>query len=132
MEADDDDVVGERTAGQTGAGAARNERQSLLGKKSNDGDGLFARAREHCQSRLPAVARQAVGVVDQQLTLTAQYVGLTYDLGQARGDHYLNLAIGLRPARRRRAGAHHAPRDSRAASPAASTRHRDRSSPSGG
>src|SRR5437868_14910991 len=95
MEADDDDVVGERTAGQTGAGAARNERQSLLGKKSNHGDGLFARARENLQPRLTAVAPPAAGVVDEQLTLSAQYGALNHDPDPASGDHVSDLDTAL-------------------------------------
>ena len=43
IEADEDDVVGERAARQTGAGAARHERHVRFGEQPNDGDELVAR-----------------------------------------------------------------------------------------
>ncbi len=126
VEPDDDDVVGERSAGQSGAGASRDEWESFIGQQSHDCDGLFTRPRKNSEPGLAPVAGQSIGVVDQQLARPTQHVALAHDFGQLLSDpgphrrggspsrggsrlgHPWNLAIHLRLAGRRRGGARHA------------------------
>src|SRR5712671_2501437 len=76
------DVVGERATGQTGSRTARNEGQPLFGEESHNRDRLIAIAGEDSETWLPSVAGQAVGVVNQQLALAAQYMTLAHDIGE--------------------------------------------------
>jgi hypothetical protein len=47
MHSDDDDVVGQRAAGQAGACTARDKRQAFVGEKSYDCDRFVTGAREN-------------------------------------------------------------------------------------
>ena len=86
VHANDDDVVGERSAGQTRAGTARHEWQSFGGQQSNDGDRLVTVSGEDSQPRLTSVSGKPIGVVDQQLARTAEDVPLAHDFGQTLCD----------------------------------------------
>jgi hypothetical protein len=81
VESDDDDVVGQRAARQTGARPTRNEGEIGFGEGFYDGNRLVARSGKDSELRLASISGESVGIVDQQLTGPAEYVSLAYDVG---------------------------------------------------
>ena len=90
MEPDDDDVVGERAAGETGTGSPWNEWQPFFSQKAHHRDRLLAVAWENRETRLATIAGKPIGVVNQQLALTAEDVPLAHDFGQTLCDRGLS------------------------------------------
>jgi hypothetical protein len=86
MESNHDDVVGQRATGQPGSRPARHKWQFFVGEESHYRDDFLAGTREYREFRLPAVTRQAIGVIDEQFAWANEYVLLADDLGEAISD----------------------------------------------
>jgi hypothetical protein len=82
MQAEEDYVVGERAARETGAGATRNERRAGGGKNAHDLDGLLSSSGKNRQAWLATISRQSIGVVDEQLRRTQKDKPLPNDACQ--------------------------------------------------
>ena len=88
-------VVGERAAGESGAGAARHEGAAGGGERAHHRDELVARAREH---RERAGARrcvgQRVGGVDLELGGARDHAARADDPGEHRGERIAGCGGG--------------------------------------
>ncbi len=69
MHAEENDVVGERSSGKSGAGTAWDEWNSMLGKSAHNLDGFVPVAGKHRDSRHAPVTGESVGVVYEQIAL---------------------------------------------------------------
>ena len=86
MEAEQHDVVGERTTREPRARTARHVAHAALGEHPHDGDRLVACAWKHGERRALLVARQPIGLVRPQLTGSFEHAALTDDRGERAGE----------------------------------------------
>ena len=71
---DDDTAFGRQTAaGESGAGAARDERNPFPVGQAHDRGDVLGRGREHDEIRQRAEQRQPIGLVDQELVGVAEH-----------------------------------------------------------
>jgi len=100
IEADEHDVVRQRTTGQASAGAARHERNTVFGEQPNDCYEFIARSRKDAEAWLLRVTGQAIAPVDDELVRTGQDTARADDVREARreiGRHRHLAAYGPRP-----------------------------------
>src|SRR4051812_34419202 len=85
MDTDDDDVVGESAAGETGASAPGDEWHTFIREQPNHSDRFVSRAGKNRELWLSSVTRQAVGVINEQLALPKKDMPTADDLGESLG-----------------------------------------------
>lgn len=94
IESDEHAAVGERSAGEAGARAARNERETAARELAHHRDHFIARSRKHREPRPLVIRRQRVRGVRQQFARPKQHASRTDDLGEAVGEGLVDRLRG--------------------------------------
>ena len=89
---DDAALGGQTAAGETGAGAAGHERQSLAAGEADDRRHLLGRRGEHDKVRQRAEEREAIRLVHQELVGLREHAARTHDALELTAER--GLAIG--------------------------------------